>query len=97
MRTVGQYLSEYRQHHGYTRDQLAALLSISSGQVFNLEKGLSFPSVPTLREIAQLLGLDARTVGVLVLTAEEVAPMRTRGKRFTSGGNGRIVEVGAAA
>ena len=96
MRTLlGESLRKSREHRGYTRDQLAALAGISSGQLYNVEAGKSLPTLPTLRDIATLLGIEAATVGALVLGAEGVSPAKNR-QRFIER-EGRIVDSLAAA
>jgi transcriptional regulator with XRE-family HTH domain len=78
---IGETLQRYRGEHGLTREQLAVLLGVSAGTVYVLEKGRSLPSVPTLRDIAQLIGMDASAVGALVLSANGVSPAKQR-RRF---------------
>jgi transcriptional regulator with XRE-family HTH domain len=60
-------LSELRRQAGLSQAQLAAKLGVSPGAVGNWETGIRIPRLPTLRKMAEALGV---TVGEIEFPAE---------------------------
>ena len=54
MKTLGTKISEYRKLKGYTQDQLATQLNVSSQAVSKWENDLSIPDLPIIIQLADI-------------------------------------------
>lgn len=57
MKTLGTKIAEYRKLKGYTQEQLAIQLNVSSQAVSKWENDLSIPDLPILIELANIFGV----------------------------------------
>lgn len=55
---IGTYILDKRKQCGYTQQQVADYLKVSCQAVSKWEKGISYPSVVVLKDLAQLLGVS---------------------------------------
>ena len=60
---VGNRLRELRHAHDFTQDDVAEALEIATESYGRLERGISFPSIPTLIKVASLF--DVATDDIL--------------------------------
>ncbi|MER3446897.1 MAG: Cro/Cl family transcriptional regulator [Candidatus Dadabacteria bacterium] len=54
---IGQRIKKFRLEKGITQRELATRASLSKGYISQLEKGLTLPSLPNLKEILDVLGI----------------------------------------
>src|SRR5579875_3687096 len=54
---IGQRIKRFRIEKGITQRELATRASLSKGYISQLEKGLTLPSLPNLKEILDVLGI----------------------------------------
>ena len=59
---IATVIRENREAKGLTQEQLAELIGRSTGYVGQLERGLTFPSMPILAKLVDVLGIDANTL-----------------------------------
>ena len=52
---LGEKVKRLRKEQGYTQEQFAEMINISSRNVSNIEQGISFPKPETLEKIVQSL------------------------------------------
>ena len=52
-RELGEKIKRLRKKRGYTQEQFAEMIDISSRNVSNIEQGISFPKPETLEKIVQ--------------------------------------------
>ena len=55
---IGTYISDKRKQCGYTQQQVADYLKVSCQAVSKWEKGMSYPSVVVLKDLAHILGVS---------------------------------------
>lgn len=53
---------ENREAKGITQEQLAELVGRSTGFIGQIERGLTYPSIPVLAKLVDILGIDANTL-----------------------------------
>lgn len=55
-------IKESREAKGLTQEQLAELVGTSTSLIGQIERSLTFPSVPVLAKLVDVLGIDANTL-----------------------------------
>ncbi len=56
-KALGEKIKRLRKERGYTQEQFAEMIDISSRNVSNIEQGLSFPKPETLEKIVKSLDI----------------------------------------
>lgn len=59
---IGKRIQYYRQANGYTQERLAELVAVSAPAISRIETGKLMLGVPTLLQIAEVLGITANTL-----------------------------------
>lgn len=59
---VATVVKENREAKGLTQERLAELIGTSTGFIGQLERGLTYPSMPVLAKLVDILGIDANTI-----------------------------------
>lgn len=59
METLGERIKSYRKEKGFTQKELAEKTNLSRSHIASIESNQYTPSLPTLKEIASALGIDA--------------------------------------
>ena len=54
---IGQRIKKFRLEKGITQREFATRASLSKGYISQLEKGLTLPSLPNLKETLDVLGI----------------------------------------
>ena len=54
---LGEKVKRLRKEQGYTQEQFAEMIDISSRNVSNIEQGISFPKPETLEKIVKSFGI----------------------------------------
>ena len=54
---LGEKIKRLRKEQGYTQEQFAEMIDISSRNVSNIEQGISFPKPETLEKIVKSFGI----------------------------------------
>lgn len=57
---AGLFLRNYREKRAFQRTEIAEKTKMSYSSVFNLEKGMSVPSIDTLSRFASIYGCDVK-------------------------------------
>ena len=55
---IGEKISELRKAKGYTQKQLALLLHVTDGAVSKWERGLAYPDINSIPQLAEVLGVS---------------------------------------
>lgn len=59
---IATVVREKREAKGLTQEQLAELVGRSTGFIGQVERGLTYPSIPVLAKLIDVLGIDANTL-----------------------------------
>ena len=57
--TFGKRLRESREYLGYTQAEMAQFVHVSATTLFKYETGQTFPDIPMLFQIAEMIGCQA--------------------------------------
>ena len=66
----GLVIKRIRKEHGLTQEQLAEQISIASNSISRIERGLLVPSLPTLIDICNVLGIGADSILAAYIAAD---------------------------
>lgn len=61
-KAIGERIQKYRIRAGYTQEQLAEILDLSSGFVAAMEHGVRLPSITSLIKISEALDVSADVI-----------------------------------
>ncbi|MBR1943804.1 helix-turn-helix transcriptional regulator [bacterium] len=59
---LGEKIKRIRKQRGYTQEQLAEMIDISSRNLSNIELGISFPKPETLENLLKSLNITTQTL-----------------------------------
>lgn len=59
---IATVVRENREAKGLTQEQLAELVGRSTGFIGQIERDLTYPSIPVLAKLVDILGIDANTL-----------------------------------
>lgn len=59
---IGEAIRKSREAKGLTQEKLAELVDRTAGFIGQVERGLTYPSIPVLAQLVDILGIDANTL-----------------------------------
>ena len=59
---MGEIIKSYRNKRGYTQEELAEMIDISSRQLQRIENGVSITKIATLKKVINVLKIDDKDI-----------------------------------
>ena len=59
---MGEIIKNYRNKRGYTQEELAEMIDISSRQLQRIENGVSITKITTLKKVINVLKIDDKDI-----------------------------------
>ena len=59
---MGEIIKIYRNKRGYTQEELAEMIDISSRQLQRIENGVSITKITTLKKVINVLKIDDKDI-----------------------------------
>lgn len=96
-KSLGERIRRFRRERDLTQLDLARQVGVTNGQISTIERGLSAPSIGTLRRISEALGLPMTAFFEETPVGSVEVVRKGERRRLTAPGSPEVLEVLAAS